>query len=105
MMEQNELTSPAYCLMMKDILADSVINHKFAKGLKSKNPDAEIYRKSGTWRNYHSDSALIERPDGRKYIAVGLTQNDNGGKLLENIIVDIDALIDHRYSTEDKPLN
>ena len=105
MMEQNELTSPAYCLMMKDILADSVINHKFAKGLKSKNPDAEIYRKSGTWRNYHSDSALIERPDGRKYIAVGLTQIDNGGKLLENIIVDIDALIDHRYSTKDKSLN
>lgn len=96
MMERNELTSPDYCPLMKDILADSLINHKFVKGLNSKNPDARIYRKSGTWRNYHSDSALIERPDGRKYIAVGLTQNDNGGTLLENIIVDLDTLMDER---------
>ncbi len=94
MMERNELTSPDYCIAMKDILADSLINHKFVKGLQSKNPDAEVYRKSGTWRNYHSDSALVERPDGRKYIAVGLTQNVNGGSLLENIIVDLDTLMD-----------
>ena len=79
---------------MKELLADSLINHKFVKGLKSKNPNAEIYRKSGTWRNYHSDSALIERPDGRKYIAVGLTQNDNGSALLEKIIVELDSLMD-----------
>ena len=94
MMERNELTSPVYCPLMKELLADSLINHKFVKGLKSKNPNAEIYRKSGTWRNYHSDSALIERPDGRKYIAVGLTQNDNGGALLEKIIVELDSLMD-----------
>lgn len=94
MMERNELTDPDYCPLMKGLLADSLINHKFVKGLKTKNPDAEIYRKSGTWRNYHSDSALIERPDGRKYIAVGLTQNDNGGALLENIIIDLDTLMD-----------
>ena len=94
MMERNELTSPVYCPLMKELLADSLINHKFVKGLKSKNPNAEIYRKSGTWRNYHSDSALIERPDGRKYIAVGLTQNDNGSALLEKIIVELDNLMD-----------
>ena len=89
MMERNELTSPVYCPLMKELLADSLINHKFVKGLKSKNPNAEIYRKSGTWRNYHSDSALIERPDGRKYIAVGLTQNDNGSALLELSLIHI----------------
>lgn len=94
MMERNELTDPDYCPVMKEILADSLINHKFVKGLNKQNPDAKVYRKSGTWRNYHSDSALIERPDGRKYIAVGLTQNDNGGALLEKIIIDLDKLMD-----------
>ena len=94
MMERNELTDPDYCPVMKNILADSLISHKFVKGLKKQNPKAKVYRKSGTWRNYHSDSALIERPDGRKYIAVGLTQHDNGGSLLENIIVDLDKLMD-----------
>lgn len=94
LLESDELVAPKYCRAMKGILADSSINHKFVKGLKTSNPDARIYRKSGTWRNYHSDSALIERPDGRKYIAVGLTQNKNGGTLLEKIIVDLDLLID-----------
>ena len=93
LLESDELVTPKYCRAMKDILANSSINHKFVKGLKTNNPDARIYRKSGTWRDYHSDSALIERPDGRKYIAVGLTQNKNGGTLLEKIIVDLDLLI------------
>jgi len=94
LLERNELAAPEHCPIMKDILADSTINHKFVKGLKTSNPDTQIYRKSGTWRNYHSDSALIERPDGRTYIAVGLSQHDNGGALLEKIIVDLDLLID-----------
>ena len=94
LLERNELTDPSYCPIMKDILADSNINHKFVKGLKTRQPEAEIYRKSGTWRDYHSDSALIERDDGVTYIAVALSQDANGGKLLENVIVDLDKIMD-----------
>jgi len=98
MLERGELAEPQYCEEMKSILSGSSINHKFVKGLNAHRPTAEIYRKSGTWRNYHSDSALVERTDGRTYIAVVLTQADNGGSLLEKIIVNLDQVIDQYYS-------
>ena len=77
---------------MKDMLADSAIRHKFVAGLKAVNPSAQLYRKSGTWRHYHSDSALIEH-QGRKYIAVGLAANPNGGHWLQRLIVGLDRII------------
>jgi beta-lactamase class A len=94
MLERSELASPENCPVMKDILADSAINHKFVKGMNTIHPDAQVFRKSGTWRDYHADSAIIERKDGRQYIAVVLAQTTQGGKLLEQIIVDLDNIID-----------
>jgi len=49
MLQRNELTDPDYCPIIKEILSDSAIEHKFVKGLKTENPSADIYRKSGTW--------------------------------------------------------
>ena len=42
------------------------------KGLKRANPDAVVHRKSGTWREHHSDGALVEDGDV-VYVAVGLS--------------------------------
>jgi beta-lactamase class A len=41
----------------------------------------ELYRKSGTWRQWHADSAIVEG-HGFKYILVALAQNSNGGQWL-----------------------
>jgi len=94
MLERGELADPKYRDEMKSILADSSINHKFVEGMKDHRPTAKMFRKSGTWRDYHSDSALIERSDGRKYIAVSLAQSANGSALLKQIIVNLDKVID-----------
>jgi beta-lactamase class A len=77
---------------MKSILANPAIEHKFVKGLKSVHPDSRIYRKSGTWKQYHSDSAIIEH-DGRRYIAVALAKSRRGGEWLSDLIVALDDLI------------
>ncbi len=100
MLQRNELTDPSYCLLMKDILSDSAINHKFVKGLSSENPTAEIYRKSGTWRNYHSDSAIVESKNGHKYIAVALSDTPNGGAVLVEVIKYLDRIIEKYHSEE-----
>lgn len=94
LLERNELADSKQCSVIKEILSDSAINHKFVKGLKMQRPKAKVYRKSGTWRNYHSDSALVERKDGRKYIAVAIAEAQEGGNLLEQIIVELDEIID-----------
>ena len=59
------------------------ITHKFVKGL-SGYPGAKIYRKSGTWKHWHSDSAIVE--DGPyRYILVALAANPKGAKWLEHL--------------------
>ena len=92
MLQTGRLVSPELSRQMKSILANPAIEHKFVKGLKSIHPDSRIYRKSGTWKQYHSDSAIIEH-DGRRYIAVALAKSRRGGKWLSDLIVAMDDLI------------
>ena len=51
-----------------------------------------IYRKSGTWDQYHADSAIVERGDHR-YIAVALARSPAGETWLQKLIVALDDLI------------
>jgi beta-lactamase class A len=92
LLETNRLVSPQLTVDMKEMLSKPAIDHKFVKGLKRAHPDAVIYRKSGSWRQYHADSAIVER-DGRRYIAVGLVENQAGGQWLTELIVEMDKLI------------
>jgi beta-lactamase class A len=92
MLQTGRLVSPELSRQMKSILANPAIEHKFVKGLKSVHPDSRIYRKSGTWKQYHSDSAIVEH-DGRRYIAVALAKSRRGGEWLSDLIVALDDLI------------
>ena len=92
LLETGRLVSDDSSLRMKTMLADPAIKHKFVLGLSVNRPDAKIYRKSGTWRTYHSDSAIVER-DGRRYIAVALADSPSGGTWLANLIVAMDDLV------------
>jgi beta-lactamase class A len=95
MLETGQLVSPRHSRQMKSILGDPAINHKFVQGLKAVHPDSRIYRKSGTWQNYHADSAIIEH-DGRRYIAVAIAKSPQGGEWLRKLIVAMDDLICQR---------
>lgn len=92
MLETGQLVTPEYSLKMKSILGNPAIHHKFVKGLSAVYPDSKIFRKSGTWKDFHADSAIIEH-DGRRYIAVAMAHNPQGGKWLSDLIVSMDTLI------------
>ena len=98
MLQTGRLVSPELSRKMKTFLADPAIDHKFVKGLKSIHPNSRIYRKSGTWHQYHADSAIIEH-DGRRYIAVALAKSPKGGKWLSDLIVAMDSLIFQKGTT------
>jgi beta-lactamase class A len=93
LLHTGRLVSPAASSQMKVLLADSEIDHKFVKGLKTTRPDAVVYRKAGTWQNWHADGALIERGDGTTYIAAALTSDSRGRYWLPQIIVAMDRLV------------
>lgn len=91
MLDQGRLINEWSSREMKDILSRPGIRHKFVKGLE-KRPGSTIYRKSGTWRDWHCDAALVER-DGRKYVAVALLEGKNSTGILARLILRLDDLI------------
>ncbi len=76
---------------MKAMLAKPGIRHKFVKGL-AKYPGVRIYRKSGSWRHWHADSAIVEAGK-HKYIAVVLAEHSEGSRWLPKIIQRLHELV------------
>jgi beta-lactamase class A len=84
LLETGKLVGPELTREMKSMLGNPGIHHKFVKGLADY-PDARIYRKSGSWRQWHADSAIVEA-QGHKYIIVALAEDPNGGAWLSRLI-------------------
>jgi beta-lactamase class A len=83
LLASGRLVSPGLARDMKEILSRPGIAHKFVKGLAGF-PAARIYRKSGTWRDWHADSVLVE--EGRhRYILIGLAEDPDGGRWLTEL--------------------
>ena len=80
MLAAGTLFQPRINALMMDILSQPGIHHKFVKALQDI-PGVRIFRKSGTWRNYHADSALVEQ-DGRRYVMVAIAEDPAGGDWL-----------------------
>jgi beta-lactamase class A len=91
LLESGQVVGEVLSAEMKSILGDPGIKHKFVKGL-APFPDVKIYRKSGTWKRWHGDSALVEVGD-KKYIVVALVEDVNGEAVLQRMIKPIHELI------------
>jgi beta-lactamase class A len=91
LLETNRLVGPELTLKMKQILSDPAISHKFVKGIEAR-PGVKLYRKSGTWKQFHADCALVEYGK-HKYIIVGLAEDSQGGKWLEELAVPLHDLV------------
>jgi len=74
-------------------LADPHLHHKFVAELDKLAPDAKLYRKSGTWRNWHADSVLVEGEDWRHYILVALVESPNGEAILRELVPTVEKVL------------
>ena len=91
LLDRGLLVSPERSLEMKRILSRPGISHKFVKGLEGF-PDVRIYRESGTYQIWHADAALVEH-GSRRYVAAALVEDGDGGRLLERLILELDAAV------------
>jgi beta-lactamase class A len=80
MLADGTLFSPRINALMMDILSKPGIHHKFVLALQDV-PGVRMFRKSGTWKDHHADSALVEQ-DGRRYVMVAIAEDRNGGDWL-----------------------
>ena len=78
---------------MLEILSDPELHHKFVNTLDDIAPNAEVFRKSGSWRTHHSDSAIVWGNPSRRYILVSLIDDSDGEQILRNLIEKVDGLI------------
>lgn len=78
---------------MLDIMENPALHHKFVNTLDRIAPNARLFRKSGSWKNFHSDSILVWGDDGRKYILVALVDDPNGEQIIRNLVVPVEKVI------------
>ena len=77
---------------MLEIMKDPELHHKFVNSLQQVSPKAKLFRKSGSWKNYHSDSILVWGQD-RRYILVALTEDPDGERLLRQLVFKIEEIL------------
>jgi beta-lactamase class A len=74
-------------------LADPHLHHKFVSQVEERAPDAQLYRKSGTWKQWHSDAIMVRGSQWRDYILVGLVESQNGERVLRQVLPAMEELI------------
>ncbi len=87
-----QLVSPERSAQMLDIMKDPELHHKFVNTLDRVAPQADVYRKSGSWRTYHADSALVEGPN-RRYILVALVDDPAGEVICRELVTSVEKVI------------
>lgn len=82
-----KLVNETRSAQMLAIMENPEIHHKFVNSLEKVAPLARLFRKSGSWKNYHSDSVLVWGKDpNRRYILVALIDDPKGETIIRNLV-------------------
>jgi len=98
LLEMRQLVSPERSQQMLDIMKDPALHHKFVNTLDVVAPQADVYRKSGSWRTFHADSALVEGPD-RHYILVALIDDAEGEAICRQLVKVVEKVLEAKPLT------
>lgn len=72
---------------MLEIMDEPALHHKFVNTLDQVAPNARIFRKSGSWKVYHADSALVwDQNPLRRYILVALAEDEQGEQIIRQMV-------------------
>ena len=77
---------------MLEIMKDPALHHKFVNTLDKIAPKATLFRKSGSWKSFHSDSILVWGPK-RKYILVALIDNSFGEQIIRDLVIPLERAL------------
>ncbi len=84
---------------MLAIMENPELHHKFVNTLDMIAPNARLFRKSGSWKTYHSDSILVWGEDtNRRYILVALIDNAKGEQIIRDLVKPVEKVIRKRLA-------
>ncbi|PKA83827.1 beta-lactamase class A [Ulvibacter sp. MAR_2010_11] len=81
---------------MLKILENPELHHKFVNTLEKIAPAARLFRKSGSWKNFHSDSILVwGKEPNRRYILVALIDDPNGENIIRSLVKPVERALNN----------
>jgi beta-lactamase class A len=92
MLNNGEVLSRDWSQHLLALMGPPKHHHKFVAGLTGRTGVTFIARKSGTWREWHSDAALIQH-DNERYVAVALSELSKGEEVMQELIRVLDDLV------------
>ena len=94
LLSYGKLVSENRSKQMLNIMGNPGLHHKFVNTLDQIAPNAKLFRKSGSWRTYHSDAILVWGKDpSRRYILVALIDDPSGEQIIRNLVRPIEKAI------------
>lgn len=98
MLVHGKLVNEKRSKQMLDFLGNPELHHKFVNTLEKLVPDAQLFRKSGSWKSYHSDSVLVwgDDPDHR-YILVALVDDPHGEQIIRDLVKPVQNVIRKKH--------
>ncbi|WP_086477342.1 MULTISPECIES: serine hydrolase [Arenibacter] len=94
LLANGQLVNRARSKQMLDIMSDPELHHKFVNTLDVIAPSARLYRKSGSWRDFHSDSVLVwGKNPNRRYILVALVDDASGEQIIRELVKPIEKVL------------
>ncbi len=79
---------------MLSIMENPELHHKFVNTLDMIAPTARLFRKSGSWKTYHSDSILVwGKESNRRYILVALVDDPDGEQIIRNLVKPVEKVL------------
>lgn len=94
LLANGELVNSKRSKQMLGIMEKPALHHKFVNTLDQIAPNARLFRKSGSWKNFHSDSILVwDKNPNRRYILVALVDDNSGEKIIRNLVKPIEKAL------------
>lgn len=89
------LINPARSRQMLKILAFPDLHDKFFSALEGSVPPGSLYRKSGEFRIWYSDSILVWDKTWRRYILVSMVEHPQGEEILRKLVPMAERILGH----------
>lgn len=88
-----KIINPERSCQMLEILSRPGLHDMFVSALETHVPSERLFRKSGEWDTYFSDSVLVWDHDCRKYILAALIDDKDGEQILRDLVPVVEGLL------------
>jgi beta-lactamase class A len=92
LLDAGQLVSPYWSAYMLSLMAPPEYFHKFVAALQDRPRLEFVARKSGTWRDFHADSVLVQHGPSR-YVLIGLAEHADGEEWLRRVAPIADDIV------------